>query len=126
MMLKEALKTSGAIFVKKLLTSIPEFPPNLIEPVIKIIEAHDKKQRTKEAKLFSDADTMDAFNNLGIIRSFMMYAKEGFSLEKAGNDYIKLVDRFYNELHTETAKKLVDKDYRKFKTFAKDLIRHYN
>jgi len=117
--------TNGAIFVKKLLASIPEFPQNLIEPVAEIIEAHDKNQKTKEEKLFSDADTMDAFSNLGIIRSFMMYAKEGFSLENASYDYIGLIDRFYKELHTKTAKKLIANDYQKCKAFAKNLMQCY-
>ncbi len=115
----------GAIFIKEFLNSVPEFPKNLIEPVVQIVNAHNKKQKNKEEKLFYDADKMDAFNELATVRSFMMYAKEGLSLREACFKYSDLIDHFYNKLYTTTAKKTVRNEYKKMKQFVLKLLERY-
>ncbi len=117
--------TEGAEHVKELLKSIPEFPQDLIDSVAQVIDSHDKEQKTQDEKLFYDADKMDAFNELGIARSFMMYSKEGLSLKKTCFDYLDLVDYFFNKLYTDTAKKLIKKEYEKTKQFALELVKRY-
>ncbi|MBU4375492.1 HD domain-containing protein [Patescibacteria group bacterium] len=115
----------GAKYVKELLKLIPEFPQDLIDSVVKIIDSHDKEQKTQNEKLFYDADKMDAFNELATARSFMMYSKEGLSLEEACFKYLDLIDNFFNKLHTDTAKKIIKKEYEKTKQFALKLVKRY-
>lgn len=115
----------GARSVKKILNSIPEFPKNLISPVSQIIKVHDKKPKTKNEKLFYDADKMDAFNELAVVRSFMMYAINGLSLKKACFEYVNLIDYFYKQLNTPIAKKLTLIHYKKARNFARKLAKCY-
>lgn len=117
----------GAKYTEQILKDIPEFPQNLIESIAQIIAVHDniKKQITPEQKIFNDADKMDAFSELGIIRSFMMYAKNGLSLKDACLKYLDLIDNFYHSLYTDSAKKIVHKKYLKTKRFALKLIKNY-
>ena len=68
---------------------------------------------------------METFSDLGIIRAFMIYAKEGLSLEESVNDYINFIDKQYKSLHTKAAQKLAPEDYRKCKAFAESLILSY-
>lgn len=115
----------GANRVKEILRLTPEFPKNLISSVSQIIDAHDKKPKTKNEKIFYDADKMDAFNELATARSFMMYAIEGLSLKGACLKYLNLIDYFYNQLNTATAKKLIQREYKKTRSFALRLIKKY-
>jgi HD superfamily phosphodiesterase len=117
--------SEGAKGVKKLLQSIPEFPPDLIDPVAQIIDSHDKEQKTQDEGLFYDADKMDAFNELGIVRAFMMYSKWGLSLEESCFHYLDLIEDFFDNLHTPTAKKLIKGEYEETKRFALELVKKY-
>ncbi|HUW21392.1 MAG TPA: HD domain-containing protein [Candidatus Bathyarchaeia archaeon] len=117
--------TGGAKYVNELLKSIPEFPQDLIDSVVKVIDSHDKEQKTQDEKLFYDADKMDAFNELATARSFMMYSKEELSLKEACFKYLDLIDLFFNKLHTDTAKKLIKKEYEETKRFALKLVKRY-
>jgi len=117
--------TKGAIYTKKFLKSIPEFPQDLIDSIVKVIDSHNKEQKTQDEKLFYDADKMDAFNEVATARSFMMYSKEGLSLKEACFEYLDLIDHFFNKLHTETAKKLIKKEYKETKQFALRLVKKY-
>ncbi|MFZ2188922.1 MAG: HD domain-containing protein [Candidatus Moraniibacteriota bacterium] len=118
--------TEGAAYVKKLLATVSEFPEELVESVIQVIDSHDKKeQQTREQILFYDADKMDAFSELGIVRSFMMYAKEEKTIKESCEDYTNLVDHFFARLRTKTAKKIIEKKYTKTKQFALSLIENY-
>ncbi len=117
--------TEGAKHVKEILKSIPEFPQDLIDSVAQIIDSHDKEQKTQDEKLFYDADKMDAFSELGTARSLMMYSKKGLSLKKTSFDYLDLIDYFFNKLYTDTAKKLIKKEYEKTKEFALKLVERY-
>ncbi len=117
--------TEGAKCVKELLKLIPKFPRELIDSVTKVIDSHDKEQKTQDEKLFYDADKMDAFNELATARSFMMYSEEGLSLEEACFKYLDLINYFFNKLHTDTAKKLIKKDYEKTKQFTLKLVKRY-
>ncbi|MFA6493405.1 MAG: HD domain-containing protein [Patescibacteria group bacterium] len=116
----------AALEVEEILGNINEFPKELIGHVSRIIRAHDSFQFKFDERLFSDADKMDAFNELGVIRSFMMYAQEGKTLQEACNKYIKIIERFYSNLYTPTAKQLAKKDYEKTHQFALKLIESYD
>ncbi len=117
----------GAEYTRKILKATADFPQHKIDQVIRIIKSHShiKIQKSSDEKIFYDADKMDAFSEIGIVRSFMMYSEEGVSLREACIDYIKLIEKFYNRLHTDVAKKLIKKDYEKTKHFAQNLIKNY-
>lgn len=117
----------GAEHTNKILLSIPEFPKNKIGSVAEVISSHcdNKKCRTLEQKLLFDADKMDAFNELGLIRAFMIYSQQEFSLREACFDCLDLIDSFFNKLTTKTAKKLAKKDYEKTRLFVLKLIKRY-
>lgn len=118
--------TEGAKFAKQILADIPQFPAELIEPVSKVIYAHDKDtQENQDEKILFDADKMDAFNELGTIRSFMMYSKKGFTLKEACERYFEIVDTFYDRLNTKTAKTIAYKNYKETKEFVSKLIDCY-
>ncbi len=117
--------SEGAKCAEKILREIPEFPEKITKRVAQIINSHDKKQKTKDEKLFYDADKMDAFNELGIARSLMMYASEGFSLKEACFRLHKLYKSFYRNLNTTIAKRLVKNNYKKIKVFTQRLIKRY-
>jgi HD superfamily phosphodiesterase len=118
----------GAKRAEEILLTVPDFPEDLIDSVVDIIDSHSKSKglKTAEQILFYDADKMDAFSELGIIRSFMMYAQEGKSTQEACLDYLELVDFFYNRLQTDLAKKLVEEKYKKARQFALNLVEEYN
>ena len=115
----------GAECVKENLISTPGFPKDLINSVSQIINAHDKKPKTRNEKIFYDADKMDAFNELATARSFMMYAVDGLSLKKACFEYLNLINCFYNQLNTPTVKRLIRAQYKKAKNFACKLVKNY-
>jgi uncharacterized protein len=123
---KENHGLEGAKYVRKLLKKITQFPQDLIEEVAHVIEFHDKKDSQECNKIFSDADTLDAFSSLGLARSFMVYAKQGFSLKEASLDYDRFLDKLYKRLKTKTAKILALKEYRKCKAFAKEILKKYD
>lgn len=122
---KEYHGAVAALKVEEILGNIDEFPKELIEHVSRIIRAHDSSQIRNDERLFYDADKMDAFNELADARTFMMYSKDGLTLHQACEKYSQLIDSFYNRLHTDTARWLAEKDYRRCKRRVHNLLRRY-
>lgn len=118
--------TEGALYSIEILMGIPEFPRELIGKVANVIFAHDKKQETLDEKLLYDADKMDAFTNLGTIRTFLMYSQKGVPISKACWDYLDLLHTFYITLHTKPAKIMAKKSYEETRRFTWGLINKYN
>ena len=104
---------AGAVYVKKILKAIPEFPSEKINFVAETIATHSNKYECKSAeqKLLYDADKMDTFTELGIVRAFMIYSQQKFNLKNACFDYVNFLNSRYKKLNTKTAKKLVGEDY---------------
>jgi len=118
-------EVASAQSAEQLLQTISEFPSILIPEVCRIITHHEREQLKPDEQLLYDADKMDAFNELAVVRSFMMYAREGLTLEGACRKYLILIDTFYKSLHSKVAKNLINKKYIQTRLFAKKLISYY-
>jgi len=116
----------GGILTKDILEKTSKFPPELIVEVVRIIDSHDKFPKKHDEKLFYDADKMDAFNEFGMVRSFMMFALEGMTLKKACSAYLELIDKFYKNLNFPISKKIVSKDYKKIRKLTFDFLKRYD
>lgn len=54
---------------------------------------------------------MDAFNELGIGRGFMMSAYKGLKLKEAISLYIELLEKWYRDFYFDQSRNSVEKDY---------------
>jgi len=119
--------TEGAIYAKEILNSIDGLSEEFIDNVYEIIFSHDKVgfQDTQDKKIFYDADKMDAFNDLGLIRSFMMYASDNLTMEESCTRFLAYIDSTYSSLFTNISKELVHDAYLKNKIRVSTMILNY-
>ena len=120
---EHGLKSS--IEAEKILHNIRCFPQKYIKNVKKIIISHDFQQINLDEKILFDADRMDFFNELGMIRSFMMYGYEGLSLKEACFAYDKLLDVFFQSIHLNSSIALSKSKYAKMKNVSRKLLLNY-
>ncbi|EQB90380.1 HD superfamily phosphodiesterase [Clostridium punense] len=120
--------TKGSLYAKEILESIEGISKEFSDKVCGIIYSHDKRgfQDTHEKKIFYDADKMDAFGELGLIRSFMMYALENITIKESCSRYIEYIDSTYNNLFFHISRELVYDDYLKNKNRALKMLMNYN
>ncbi len=101
------------------------FDPEFIERVCHAIECHDSasihKARTKEAKVVFDADKLQAIGPFGFVREFSQYTVFKGKKPREAVELVKKaeVNRFKNELQTETAKALASKPFELMLEFYK-------
>ncbi len=114
----------GAMMAKPFLERLG-FEVDFIEKVCHAIECHDSasvhKAKTIEAKVIFDADKLQAIGPFGFAREFSHYTvfkgkkpREAFEIVKK-----KEINRFKNELQTETAKALASKPFELMLEFYK-------
>jgi len=115
----------GAKKLEKILKELAAFPQEKIDAVCTAVLRHEKGQKTHEEKILSDADKMDAFNELGIARGFMMASKKGYTLHKAIDLYAELLEKWYKGMHFDISRKLVDKDYKRVSGILKKMQQKY-
>ena len=69
---------------------------------------------------------MDAFNELGIARGFMMAAKKGYTLRKSIDLYSELLAKWYKGMHFDISRELIEKDYKTVNQILKKMKRMYS
>lgn len=112
--------------VKKILKDVKGFPKDKIDGVSRLVMAHDKIPVFDDEKILFDADKMDALTDLGVLRSFMMYSKEGFTLKDSCEDYIKYINKVYNSLCLPISKKIIKTKYVNLKKMIIDVLYLYD
>lgn len=122
---KENHELEGANILKDLLNDISEFPKDKIEETCLAVLHHEQGQISNEEKILSDADKMDAFNELGIGRGFMMAAKKGYPLKEAALGYLDLLNSWYNGFHFDKSKEIIKDNYDSTKKILEKMLNEY-
>ena len=115
----------GADETEKMLKSIAEFPNEKIKEICLAIERHEKGQITKNEKVVSDADKMDAFTEIGFVRGFMMLAKKGYTLKQGIVTYLDLLGKWYKEFYFDESRILIKRKYEIIQKALKNMLSMY-
>jgi uncharacterized protein len=102
----------GARMARAFLGSIG-YNQDLIPAIAAAIETHrfssDKKPKTPEGMILSDADKLDALGALGIARTFMRAAEHHGGIDDAVSHFHDKLLKLKDLMYTETARKIARK-----------------
>ncbi|MBN1915445.1 HD domain-containing protein [Candidatus Dojkabacteria bacterium] len=117
----------GARMLEDILSNIKEFPKSKIKVTCKAVERHEKGQITHEEKILSDADKMDAFNELGVARGLMMAAKRGPTLHESISSYLQLCrEKWYKNMHFDISRELIAEDKQRTEKLLDEMLDKYS
>lgn len=123
---KENHDQEGAKLTREILDKLEEFPKDKIQAVVDLIEKHEKDQITQDQKIFSDADKMEAFTELGFARALMMFSKWNYTLKKSIFTYEELLEKWYKGFYLDITRNLVDTGYTELRNKIGELKNKYN
>jgi len=102
-------ETEGARMAEQYLSSIG-FDENRIPAIAAAIRTHrfrsDEKPATREAKILSDADKLDAMGAVGIARTFMRAAEHGGDIGDAVEHFHDKLLKLQDLMYTGTGKRI--------------------
>ncbi len=120
----------GAVIAKKILRETA-FPEDKIGKVMEAIRTHDddvllSERKSIESKILFDADKMEAFGIIGISRALMEFGRKGRTLQDVAKWWRNGLKKRFDGVFTETAKKIIAKDYEISRKFFEELERKIN
>ncbi len=115
----------SAAIAEKILKEIL-FPEDKIKKVIEAIRTHDDdmpiaERKSLESKILFDADKMEAFGAIGVCRILMEFGRKGKGMEDVAKWWRNGLKKRFDGISTETAKKIIIKDYEISKKFFEEL-----
>ena len=118
-------EVKGSELLRQILANIDSFPKDKVEAVCLAVERHENGQITHDEQIVADADKVDAFNELGIGRGFMMLGKRNYTLKKAAENYLELLDKWFVGFHFQESRDYVTADYANSKKFLQKMLSMY-
>jgi len=117
-------EAEGARMAEVYLASV-NYNPVLIPAICAAIRTHrfrsDDKPETREAKILSDADKLDAMGAVGIARTFMRAAEYGGDITDAVAHFHDKLLKLKDLMYTETGRDIAQKRHAILITFLQDL-----
>jgi uncharacterized protein len=117
-------EAEGARMAEVYLASI-NYNPVLIPAISAAIRTHrfrsDDRPESREAKILSDADKLDAMGAVGIARTFMRAAEHGGDINDAVIHFHDKLLKLKDLMYTETGREFAQKRHAILTTFIKDL-----
>jgi uncharacterized protein len=117
-------ETEGASMAESYLRSI-QYNENLIPAIKDAIRTHRyrslEKPVSKEARILSDADKLDAMGALGIVRTFMRAAEHGGGIDDAVAHFHDKLLRLRDLMYTSTGQKIAGERHAFLLSFLKTL-----
>ncbi len=100
-----------------------DFPKSKIPQVLESIILHDtninnSKRKTTESRILYDADKLDSFGVIGVVRHIVFYYERGTEVEQI----LDSIENRWNGLHFDETREIAKADYVYLVSFFKKLL----
>lgn len=122
---KEFEGKEGARIAESVLRTISDFPQDKIGDVKRLIGSINRDSQTSDEVLITTADEMAALSSLGLVRSLMISGNKEMKVKEALEWELDYIEKRFNRLRLESAKRLSERVYKTKKKFLRNLLKMY-